>query len=149
MRLEFLPISCRLPALPLPLGLLLTMELLCRRMLTVIYQNGKIIHHLILNSMALFKNRKLFKRSDYKKIPEDVRMNLIERACKQVSRGVFFSTVIIITSFLPVFLLTGQEGKLFGPLAYTKSFIMVVDAILVVTLAPVLISLFMKGRFLP
>src|ERR1700676_4331896 len=92
--------------------------------------------------------KKLFKR-DYVKIPEEVRMNIIERSCKQVSRGVFFSTVIIITSFLPVFMLTGKEGKLFGPLAYTKSFIMVVDAILVVTLAPVLISIFMKGRFLP
>ena len=92
--------------------------------------------------------KKIFKRN-YMKIPEDVRMNIIERSCKQVSRGVFFSTVIIITSFLPVFLLTGQEGKLFGPLAYTKSFIMVVDAILVVTLAPVLISFFMRGRFLP
>ncbi|HTN17491.1 MAG TPA: efflux RND transporter permease subunit, partial [Chitinophagaceae bacterium] len=83
----------------------------------------------------------------YVKIPEDVRMNIIERSCKQVSRGVFFSTIIIITSFLPVFLLTGQEGKLFHPLAYTKTFIMVVDALLVLTLAPVLISFFMKGRF--
>jgi Cu(I)/Ag(I) efflux system membrane protein CusA/SilA len=44
-------------------------------------------------------------------------------------------------------MLTGQEGKLFGPLAYTKTFIMIVDAILVLTLAPVLISFFMKGRF--
>lgn len=74
-------------------------------------------------------------------------MSIIERSCKQVSRGVFFSTVIIITSFLPVFLLTGQEGKLFHPLAYTKTFIMVVDALLVLTLAPVLISFFMKGKF--
>src|ERR1700704_1235362 len=81
------------------------------------------------------------------KIPEAERMNIIERSCKQVSRGVFFSTVIIITSFLPVFLLTGQEGKLFHPLAYTKTFILLVDAFLVVTLAPVLISLFMRGRF--
>jgi Cu(I)/Ag(I) efflux system membrane protein CusA/SilA len=88
-------------------------------------------------------------KKPYNKIPEVERMNLIERACKQVSRGVFFSTIIIITSFLPVFLLTGQEGKLFHPLAYTKTFIMIVDAILVVTLAPVLISFFMKGRFRP
>jgi copper/silver efflux system protein len=86
-------------------------------------------------------------RKDYVKIPEDVRMDIIERSSKQVSRGVFFSTIIIITSFLPVFLLTGQEGKLFHPLAYTKTFIMIVDAILVITLAPVLISIFMKGRF--
>ena len=76
-------------------------------------------------------------------------MRLIEKACVQVSRGVFFSTIIIIASFLPVFLLTGQEGKLFHPLAYTKTFIMIVDAILVITLAPVLISFFMKGRFRP
>jgi Cu(I)/Ag(I) efflux system membrane protein CusA/SilA len=76
-------------------------------------------------------------------------MQLIEKACNQVSRGVFFSTIIIITSFLPVFLLTGQEGKLFHPLAFTKTFIMIVDALLVITLAPVLISFFMKGRFRP
>lgn len=88
-------------------------------------------------------------KNSYNKIPNDVRMSIIERSCKQVSRGVFFSTVIIITSFLPVFLLTGQEGKLFHPLAYTKTFIMIVDAILVVTLAPVLISFFMRGRFRP
>ncbi len=86
---------------------------------------------------------------DSGKIPEAERMAIIERACKQVSRGVFFSTVIIITSFLPVFLLTGQEGKLFHPLAYTKTFIMLIDAFLVVTLAPVLISFFMKGKFRP
>ena len=89
------------------------------------------------------------KKKSYRKIPEDVRLAIIEKASKQVSRGVFFSTIIIISSFLPVFLLTGQEGKLFGPLAWTKSFILIVDAILVVTLAPVLISFFMKGRFLP
>ena len=88
-------------------------------------------------------------RKDYVKIPEDIRMGIIERSCKQVSRGVFFSTIIIIASFLPVFLLTGQEGKLFGPLAYTKTFILIVDAVLVITLAPVLISFFMKGRFRP
>ena len=93
--------------------------------------------------------RSWFGRNNYKPIPEVVRMEIIERSSKQVSRGVFFSTIIIIASFLPVFLLTGQEGKLFGPLAYTKTFIMIVDAILVLTLAPVLISFFMKGRFRP
>jgi Cu(I)/Ag(I) efflux system membrane protein CusA/SilA len=74
------------------------------------------------------------------------RIGIIERACKQVGRGVFFSTLIIVTSFLPVFLLHGQEGKLFGPLAWTKTFILAIDAILAVTLAPVLISFFLKGR---
>lgn len=80
-------------------------------------------------------------------ISEEERLAIIEKSSKQVSRGVFYSTIIIITSFLPVFMLTGQEGKLFHPLAYTKTFIMLVDAVLVVTLAPVLISFFMKGKF--
>ena len=90
--------------------------------------------------------KKLFKRN-YNKIEETERLAIIEKSSRQVSRGVFYSTIIIITSFLPVFMLTGQEGKLFHPLAYTKTFIMLVDAILVVTLAPVIISFFMKGRF--
>lgn len=99
----------------------------------------------------LFENitSKFSSKNGYRKIPEAERISIIERACKQVSRGVFFSTIIIITSFLPVFLLTGQEGKLFHPLAFTKTFIMIVDAVLVVTLAPVLITLFMRGRFKP
>jgi Cu(I)/Ag(I) efflux system membrane protein CusA/SilA len=115
----------------------------------VIYQNGKTVTNPI-NVMSTLKNiqQKLLKR-DYYKIPDAERMSIIERSCKQVSRGVFFSTIIIIASFLPVFLLTGQEGKLFHPLAYTKTFIMLVDAFLVVTLGPVLISFFMKGKFRP
>ena len=91
--------------------------------------------------------KKIFNRKPYNKIDEAERLAIIEKSSKQVSRGVFYSTIIIITSFLPVFMLTGQEGKLFHPLAYTKTFIMLVDAILVVTFAPVIISFFMKGKF--
>jgi Cu(I)/Ag(I) efflux system membrane protein CusA/SilA len=90
---------------------------------------------------------KLKKKPDW--ISEEERLAIITKSSKQVSRGVFFATVIIITSFLPVFMLSGQEGKLFHPLAYTKTFIMLVDALLVITLAPVLISFFMKGKFKP
>jgi len=113
-------------------------------MLTGIYLSGKIIRPFKIFTMNIFK-----KNTTYQKIPESERMSIIERSCKQVSRGVFFSTIIIIASFLPVFLLGGQEGKLFHPLAYTKTFILIVDAFLVITLAPVLISFFMKGRFRP
>jgi copper/silver efflux system protein len=94
------------------------------------------------------KIKKIFKKSP-PWITEEERLKVIEGSSKQVSRGVFFATVIIITSFLPVFMLTGQEGKLFHPLAYTKTFILIVDALLVITLAPVLISFFMKGKFRP
>jgi len=83
----------------------------------------------------------------FTKIPESERLAIVEKSSRQVSRGVFYSTVIIIASFLPVFMLTGQEGKLFHPLAFTKTFILIVDAVLVITLAPVLISFFMKGKF--
>lgn len=82
-------------------------------------------------------------------ISEEERIGIIEKSSRQVSRGVFYSTVIIITSFLPVFMLTGQEGKLFHPLAWTKTFILAVDALLVITLAPVIISFMMKGKFRP
>lgn len=92
--------------------------------------------------------RKIF-RKEPSWISEEERLAVIEQSSKQVSRGVFFATIIIITSFLPVFMLTGQEGKLFHPLAFTKTFIMLVDAVLVITLAPVLISFFMKGKFRP
>jgi Cu(I)/Ag(I) efflux system membrane protein CusA/SilA len=92
--------------------------------------------------------RKIF-RKEPSWISETERLAVIEQSSKQVSRGVFFATIIIITSFLPVFMLTGQEGKLFHPLAFTKTFIMLVDALLVITLAPVLISFFMKGKFRP
>jgi copper/silver efflux system protein len=77
------------------------------------------------------------------------RLAIIEKAAKQVGPGVFFSTLVVITSFLPVFLLTGMEGKLFSPLALTKTFILLVDAFLAITLAPVLISFFLKGKLRP
>ncbi len=79
-------------------------------------------------------------------IPNDERIKIIEKASHQVGPGVFYSTVIVVASFLPVFLLTGIEGKLFHPLAWTKTFILLIDAIFAITLMPVLISFFLKGK---
>ncbi len=81
------------------------------------------------------------------KIKEEKRLHIIEQACRQIGKGAFYSTIIIVASFLPVFLLTGQEGKLFSPLAWTKTFILLIDAFVAVTLVPVLISFFLKGKF--
>src|SRR5881409_171220 len=67
-------------------------------------------------------------------------------ATRLVGRPIFFSLAIIILAFLPVFALTGQEGKLFHPLAYTKTFSMIGATILSVTLVPVLCSLLIGGR---
>jgi Cu(I)/Ag(I) efflux system membrane protein CusA/SilA len=76
-------------------------------------------------------------------------LSIIAKASKQVGPGVFFSSIVVIISFLPVFLLTGMEGKLFSPLAWTKTFILLVDAFLAITLGPVLISFFLKGKLKP
>ncbi|HZW39560.1 MAG TPA: CusA/CzcA family heavy metal efflux RND transporter [Ignavibacteriaceae bacterium] len=75
--------------------------------------------------------------------------NISIMSAKQVGRAIFFSELIILVSFLPVFLLTGQEGKLFHPLAYTKSFMMLSSAIVVITLIPVLMTMLMRGKFRP
>ncbi len=77
------------------------------------------------------------------------RLKIIEKSSKQVGPGVFYSTIVVIASFLPVFLLTGIEGKLFHPLAWTKTFILIIDAFLAITLAPVLISFFLTGKLKP
>ncbi|MBK8088107.1 MAG: efflux RND transporter permease subunit [Chitinophagaceae bacterium] len=90
----------------------------------------------------------LFKRNKDPLTPEE-RNAIIEKSSKQVGPGVFYSTIIVVTSFLPVFLLTGMEGKLFHPLAWTKTFILLIDAFLAITLTPVLISFLLKGRLKP
>ncbi|MGE5315455.1 MAG: efflux RND transporter permease subunit [Acidobacteriota bacterium] len=70
-------------------------------------------------------------------------------SAKQVGRAIFFSELIILVGFLPVFLLTGQEGKLFHPLAFTKTFVMIASAGVVITLIPVLMTMLMRGTFRP
>ncbi len=70
-------------------------------------------------------------------------------ACKEVGPALFFSLLIITVSFLPVFTLESQEGRLFSPLAYTKTFAMAGAALLSVTLVPVLMMLFIRGRVMP
>ncbi len=71
------------------------------------------------------------------------------RSAKQVGRAIFFSIGIIVVSFLPVFMLEGQEGKLFHPLAFTKTFALAGSAIITITLVPMLMTLFMRGKFYP
>jgi Cu(I)/Ag(I) efflux system membrane protein CusA/SilA len=68
-------------------------------------------------------------------------------ASKQVGRPIFFAMAIIILAFIPVFALTGQEGKLFHPLAFTKTFAMVGSTLLAVTIVPVLCTLLVRGPF--
>ena len=77
------------------------------------------------------------------------RLEVIITSAKQVGRAIFFSLAIIVLSFVPVFMLEGQEGKLFHPLAFTKTFSMMGSAIIAITLVPVLMYFFMRGKMPP
>ncbi len=77
------------------------------------------------------------------------RLEVVITSAKQVGRAIFFSLAIIILSFVPVFMLEGQEGKLFHPLAFTKSFSMMASAMIAITLVPVLMYYLMRGKMRP
>ena len=74
-------------------------------------------------------------------------MDVTRTAAQQVGRPIFFAMAIIILAFVPVFALTGQEGKLFHPLAFTKTFAMIGSTLLAVTIVPVLCSVLVRGPF--
>jgi Cu(I)/Ag(I) efflux system membrane protein CusA/SilA len=80
---------------------------------------------------------------------ESSRFEAILNACKEVGPSLFFSLLIITVSFLPVFTLEAQEGRLFAPLAFTKTFAMAGAALLSVTLVPVLMLIFIRGKLRP
>jgi Cu(I)/Ag(I) efflux system membrane protein CusA/SilA len=80
--------------------------------------------------------------------PKEI-FDLTLEAATQVGRPMFFSMMVIILAFVPVFLLTGQEGKLFHPLAYTKSFALIGAVLLAVTAVPVFCTLLVRGPFKP
>jgi len=80
---------------------------------------------------------------------ESERVNTMIKACKEVGPALFFSLLIITVSFLPVFSLEGQEGRLFAPLAWTKTLSMASAAFLSITLVPVLMIYFVRGRIMP
>jgi Cu(I)/Ag(I) efflux system membrane protein CusA/SilA len=81
--------------------------------------------------------------------PGESRTEAIINGCQEVGPALFFSLLIITVSFLPVFTLEAQEGRLFAPLAWTKTFSMAAAALLSVTLVPVLMLLFIRGHIMP
>ncbi|MFL5091539.1 MAG: efflux RND transporter permease subunit [Xanthobacteraceae bacterium] len=81
--------------------------------------------------------------------PEQSRADVLIAAATEVGPALFFSLLVITASFLPIFALEAQEGRLFKPLAYTKTFAMAAAALLSVTLVPALMILFVRGRIVP
>lgn len=90
-----------------------------------------------------------FEKSEGRSANNQERIEIILRSSQLVGRPIFFALALIVVSFLPIFTLSGQEGLLFTPLAYTKTFTMIAGAVLSVTLVPVLMVFFVKGKIIP
>jgi Cu(I)/Ag(I) efflux system membrane protein CusA/SilA len=81
--------------------------------------------------------------------PGTSRISILIAAASQVGPALFFSLLIITVSFMPIFTLESQEGRLFSPLAFTKTFSMAAAALLSITLVPALMVVFVRGRIVP
>jgi len=92
---------------------------------------------------------KRFEKDQQNKQDKQDHWKVIAESCIEVGPALFFSLLIITLSFLPIFTLEAQEGKMFTPLAYTKTFAMAASAALSITLVPVLIGYFVRGNILP
>ncbi|RUM64074.1 MAG: CusA/CzcA family heavy metal efflux RND transporter [Sulfurimonas sp.] len=90
-----------------------------------------------------------FEEKEHRMPTNKERIDVILKSSQLVGRPIFFALSLIVVSFLPIFALNGQEGLLFTPLAYTKTFTMAAGAILSITLVPVLIVFFVKGKIIP
>lgn len=90
----------------------------------------------------------LQRESEFGTLTNAQRLDAVLYSSKMVGRPIFFALALVVVSFLPIFALEGQEGLLFTPLAFTKSFAMAVGALLSVTLVPVLIYMIVRGRIL-
>ncbi|HET7209665.1 MAG TPA: CusA/CzcA family heavy metal efflux RND transporter [Terriglobales bacterium] len=82
-------------------------------------------------------------------LEESERRRILVTSAKQVGPALFYSLIIIVVSFLPVFLLEAQEGRMFRPLAWTKTLALVFSSLLSITLVPALMPLFVRGRLRP
>ncbi|MEN4053417.1 CusA/CzcA family heavy metal efflux RND transporter [Sulfurimonas sp. NWX79] len=104
-------------------------------------------------SIVMIENaHKMLHKFEHKegRMPTDKeRIAIILKSSQLVGRPIFFALALIVVSFLPIFALSGQEGLLFTPLAFTKTFAMAAGAFLSITLVPVLMVFFVKGRILP
>ncbi len=95
---------------------------------------------------AIVMVENMHKHMEKTEVTDENRWQVVQKAAAEVGPPLFFSLLIITVSFLPVFTLEAQEGRMFSPLAYTKSYAMAAAAILAVTLVPVLMGYFVRGK---
>ena len=147
--------SILIVTLPLPISILLSFLMMRQMNLTsnIMSLTGLAIAIGVLVDAAIVVTENVIRHCEEAEARKGSRLTAVESweatrlACHQVGRPIFFAMAIIILAFVPVFALTGQEGKLFHPLAWTKTFAMVGSTFLAVTLVPVLCSLLVRGPF--
>jgi len=98
---------------------------------------------------AIVMTENVHRKLEHGVADERRRLEAIDEGCREVGPSLFFSLMIVALSFLPVFTLEAQEGRLFAPLAYTKTYAMVAAALLSITLVPVLIDWLVRGNIRP
>jgi Cu(I)/Ag(I) efflux system membrane protein CusA/SilA len=98
---------------------------------------------------AIVMIESLHRRIEHEPLTGENRWRLVAETAAEVGPALFFSLVIITLSFLPVFALEAQEGRMFKPLAFTKTYAMAAASVLSVTLVPVLMGYFVRGRIVP
>jgi Cu(I)/Ag(I) efflux system membrane protein CusA/SilA len=98
---------------------------------------------------AIVMIENMHKHMERTPLTDENRWQVVATAASEVGPALFFSLLIITVSFLPVFALEAQEGRMFSPLAFTKTYAMAASAILAVTLVPVLMGYFIRGKVIP
>lgn len=137
--------------LSLPLGILIAFIIMQRMNINanIMSLGGIAIAIGAMVDAAVVMVENVHKQMENNKVTDENRWQIIAKATAEVGPALFFSLVIITLSFLPVFTLEAQEGRLFAPLAYTKTFAMAGAAILSITLVPVLMGYFIRGKIRP
>ena len=146
--------SALVPALLLPLGVLAALAIMRLQGINANIMSlggiaiaiGAMVDAAIVLVENAHKRIEHFKDDHGREPDEPERLKLVAEACIEVGPAVFMSLLIIALSFLPVFLLEAQEGRMFEPLAWTKTWAMLAAAVLAVTLGPVLMALCVRGR---
>jgi Cu(I)/Ag(I) efflux system membrane protein CusA/SilA len=109
---------------------------------------GAMIDGAIVMIENMHKHMEAYNKQHNKALTNEQRWQLVIKSASEVGPALFFSLLIITVSFIPVFTLEAQEGRMFAPLAYTKTYAMAASAILAITLVPVLMGYFIRGKVL-
>jgi len=147
--------SILIVTLPLPVSILISFILMRQFGITsnimslsgIAIAIGVLVDAAIVLTENVLRHAEEAERRNGRPLTPADRFNVTLAAAKQVGRPIFFAMAIIILAFVPVFALSGQEGKLFHPLAFTKTFAMVGSTLLAVTIVPVLCTWLVRGPF--